>query len=145
MDILENEKERFAKELGALQKTFHDIKQFEDYGQVKHCATQTTGLKDRIDGSLDQLKSFNEREAIFKQPISEYHDLDQLQLQFDPFFKLWEYCIEFDIDKQDWALGPFLKLSHTLIDKKIDTYLKNTVKLSKMFLDQDEPCKYISA
>ena len=53
---------------------------------------------------------------------------------------MWEYCIEYDIDKQDWALGPFLKLNHTFIEKKIDTYLKNTVKLSKMFLDQDEEC-----
>ena len=138
MEALEMEKEKFVKELAHLNQIFAHVKKFNLYENVKEHATQTNQLKEQIDRACDQLRSFNEREAIFKQPISEYHDLNELQTQFDPFFRLWEYCIEFDIDKQDWTLGPFLKLSHAFIEKKIDTYLKNTVKLSKQFTDQNE-------
>ena len=66
MDMLEMEKEKFAKELVNLGRTFEDIKNFNVYEQVKEYATQTNGLKDTIDGAYDLLKSFNEREVIFK-------------------------------------------------------------------------------
>ena len=88
------------------------------------------------------MKSFNDRELIFKQPLSEYHDLNELNNNFDPFYKLWDFSIEYDLDKQEWQNGPFLKLNHALMEKKIDNYLKSTVKLSKIFLDLDEESKF---
>jgi hypothetical protein len=39
---------------------------------------------------------------LFKQPISEYHDLNELNSDFEPFNKLWELAIDFDLDKQEW-------------------------------------------
>lgn len=142
MDNLDLEKEKFAKELVFLQNEFLEIKKFNNYVNVKEYAIQTNHLKEKIDKAYNQLKSFNEREAIFKQPISEYHDLNELNTNFEPFYKIWEYCIEYDIDKQDWTLGPFLKLEHQQIEKKIDYYLKNAIKLSKIFYDKEEECNF---
>jgi len=90
------------------------------------------------------VKSFNDRENIFKQPLSDYHDLNELSSNFEPFYKLWDFCIEYDLDKQEWRNGSFLKQNFQLINQKIEMYLKNSVKLSKFFQDQEEEGPFIN-
>lgn len=111
------------------------------YQNVKEYAIETNHFKDQIDKAVDQVKSFNEREALFKQAQSEYHDLNELQKDFEPFNKLWDISIEFDMDKQEWFNGPFLKLSYDKTAKKIENYLKTTVKIIKQFTELEEERK----
>jgi hypothetical protein len=66
MDVLDLEKEKFTKELTNLDKHFQLIKKFNVYENVKENATETASLKEQIDKAYDQLRSFNERETIFK-------------------------------------------------------------------------------
>jgi dynein heavy chain len=56
------------------------------------------------------VKSFNDRENLFKQPLSDYDDLAKVLTTFEPYHKLWDLAMEFDLDKQDWYNGPFLRL-----------------------------------
>ena len=100
---------------------------------MKEYAIETNHLKDQIEKAIDQVKSFNERELLFKQPQSEYHDLNELQKDFEPYNKLWDLAIEYDLDKQEWYNGPFLKLSFIATEKKIDAYLKSTARIIKQF------------
>ena len=66
MDVLDQEKEKFGKELVFLHNEFVEIKKFDTYASVKEYAIQTNHLKEKIDNAYGLLKSFNEREAIFK-------------------------------------------------------------------------------
>lgn len=45
------------------------------------------------------MRSFNQRESLFKQPVSEYEDLTKLSIEFDPYYKIWDMAMEFEIDK----------------------------------------------
>lgn len=36
---------------------------------------------------------------LFKQPITDYEDLIGLLRDFEPYKKLWELAMEFDLDK----------------------------------------------
>jgi len=137
-DGLDQEKERFAKELVFLNNQFMQIRKFSNYINVKEYAIETNHLKDQIEKAFDQVRSFNEREVLFKQPQSEYHDLNELQKDFEPFNKMWESAIEFDMDKQEWYNGPFLKLNYPLMEKKIDGYLKYSMKNIKLFTELEE-------
>ena len=131
IDQLDIEKERFAFDLQKQIDSFEKIKLLRLYSDVQENTMLTNSLKEIIDNLQSTLKSFNEREVIFKQPISEYVTLNDLEAKFEPFYKIWDYCSEFDIDKQDWTLGPFLKLDFHAIDKKIDNYLRNSLNLMK--------------
>lgn len=46
--------------------------------------------------------------------------------------------MEFDSEKQEWLIGPFLKISYTTTEKKIETYIKTTSKLIKAFTELEE-------
>ena len=56
---------------------------------------------------------------------------------------MWDLAIEFDIEKQEWLNGPFLKISYTITEKKIENYMKTTTKLIKQFTELEEDCKII--
>ena len=53
---------------------------------------------------------------------------------------MWDLAIEFDMDKQEWYNGPFLKLVYPHLEKKIDSYLKYSVKNIKAFTEIEEEC-----
>lgn len=39
---------------------------------------------------------------------------------FEPYRKLWDIAMDFDVDKGDWNGGAFLKLQFTVIEKKVN-------------------------
>ncbi|CAD8161959.1 unnamed protein product [Paramecium pentaurelia] len=134
---LDQEKELFIRELLVLENQVEEIKFYEDYSQVKTYAQNVMGLKEKINNYQDKVRSFNDRENLFKQPLSDYDDLIKIKQDFEPFYKIWDLAIEFDIDKQEWYQGQFMKLQYSQIERKmIQYYQKETLILLKYFQDQ---------
>lgn len=79
------------------------------------------------------MKSFNARESLFKLPLTDYEKLEDLIKKFDPFNKLWELVFEFDGEKNEWCTGPMTKISHPIVEKKIENTLRELIKLKKIF------------
>lgn len=44
-----------------------------------------------------QVESFNHREEMFKQPQSSYEQLDALEANFQPYYRMWSTAIKFDL------------------------------------------------
>ena len=74
-------------------------------------------MKERIEWALSQVKSFNERESLFNLNLSEYVDLDTINEDFEPFFKMWEIAADFDLQRGEWMTGNFLNLNANAIEK----------------------------
>lgn len=121
MTQLELEKDRFLKELKELQHEFGGIKLFKEYSKdkVKDNATVAMSLMDRCYKSLEKVKSFNEREGLFRIAISEYADLDKLLVDFTPYHKMWEIAMEVDMEFDQWTTGPLLRIQYPLVEKKV--------------------------
>ena len=135
---LENSKEKFAKELMGLLEQFELLKKFNNYKNLKDSSTEITAFKDNLESACKKVEGFNTSERLFKQPVSEYEELELLKKDFEPFNKLWDSALEFDYDKQNWLLGSFLKLSYAAIEKKVDNYFRETLKLQKNFGESEE-------
>lgn len=135
---LENSKEKFAKELIGLLDQFEVVKKFNNYKNLKDSSTEITSFKDNLEAAAKKVESFNRSERLFKQPITEYEELEMLKKDFEPFNKLWDMALEFDYDKQNCLLGPFLKLNYSQIEKKVENYFRETLKLQKTFGEIDE-------
>lgn len=69
---LEREKNEFEKELLNLAQCFEQEKQYKDYSNYKEIWTLTMSLHEKIEKSLDTVKSFNRRENLFNLQYSEY-------------------------------------------------------------------------
>jgi dihydroxyacetone kinase-like predicted kinase len=66
MENLEQEKEQFFKDLQELGKSFQVVQRFDNYSKVKVHADEVMSLVDRFDKGQERVKSFNEREVLFK-------------------------------------------------------------------------------
>lgn len=60
-------------------------------------------LEANIREASEQVKSFQEREAMFKQDQGDYEDLNTLKVLFEPFMKLWHIAMEFTDEKYRWT------------------------------------------
>ena len=96
---MESEKERFGKEIQDISKQLKEVKKFDSYKFVKEQATETMKLSERFEKGFETIASFNERENLFKMPISEYEDLTVMHKSFLPFKRLWEVAMDYDLDK----------------------------------------------
>lgn len=94
---------------------------------------ETQFLKDRIESAIQQVKSFNEREELFNQNLSEYVDLDTVNEEFEPFFKMWEIAADFDQQRSDWMTGNFLELNAQNIEKQTKLYIRGINTLITQF------------
>ena len=85
MEKLEKEKEDFIHEISDLNSELEKIKLFDNYRNVKKNANDSGQLTERIDKALAKVKSFNEREVLFKQLVTEYEDLHKFIKTFEPY------------------------------------------------------------
>jgi dynein heavy chain, axonemal len=96
------------------------VKRFDSYKHVNKNATDALALKERFEKAVEKVRSFNERESLFKLPISDNDELTKLMNLFEPYHKLWDLCMEFDLNKQDWYLGSFTKLRYPPVERKVN-------------------------
>lgn len=111
-----------------------------DYKLVKECSTASYNLMEKIVNANQKVRDFNQREMIFKQLPSEYHDLNKLMTEFTPYHQLWSLAFEFDSEYQEWMGGPFLKtLNFSVLEKRVNSYFyKETTRLLKYFGDLED-------
>jgi dynein heavy chain len=66
-------------------------------------------LSEKIEKCVDKVKKFNESETTFKLPLSPHENLQTVQKQFAPYYKLWEIAMEFELEREAWCTGSFVK------------------------------------
>jgi dynein heavy chain len=114
-----------------ITEMFNVVRAFDDYSRTKECTAEVSQLNDVLEASLAKVRSFNEREMIFKLPLSSYDELENLHREFQPYLALWNLAGEFDLEKHLIMNGPFQKLNSTTITKKIGLLLQESIKLSR--------------
>ena len=100
-------------------------------------------LKDKIIESQEKVKSFNQREELFKLQIIEYDELDDLNEKFEPYCKLWETAFWFKENLETWMMDLFNKIQFVPTQKKIDSFYKDTTRLMAKF-EEDDPALIVA-
>ncbi|RHY56820.1 hypothetical protein DYB38_001612 [Aphanomyces astaci] len=136
MDKLSLEKEQFELDLERYEK---DVALFKSYGEIdrteKYVELAST-LYDSIMEAKAKADNFNQREAVFGFRPTEYAMIGKLETDFQPYYRLWTMCSEFNISKQAWLTGPFLELKGPEIDANVTEWWKASYKLSKQLADE---------
>lgn len=84
---------------------------------------------------MEQVRSFNTREEMFRLQVSTYEDLNQLHRDFQIYYALWTEALDFDFERSDWQTGSFIKQSFPEIDTKVRAHQKQVNGLIKAFSD----------
>jgi dynein heavy chain len=135
MDILAAEKEQFDVKLEEIEKGVVEFSTYGDADNVQKYAEAANFLWDDVMEAKKTAQDFNEREAVFGFPATEYTALEQLEKDFTPYFNLWNMLDEFGSSKKQWLNGPFLELDAKAIDKNVKQWNKRGVALGKTLGD----------
>jgi hypothetical protein len=82
-----------------------------------------------------QADNFNTREKVFGFPPTEYTQLLVMKNTFDPFYKLWTMCSDYEESTSTWLTGPFLELDSKTIETDINNWWRQSLKMSKALRD----------
>ncbi|EGR32288.1 hypothetical protein IMG5_089580 [Ichthyophthirius multifiliis] len=133
---LQQEKEQFEQELEQIKEKLEMIKLLSNYKNVKENISEVYQLNDKIKHAFDKNKKIIKREIMLKQNVSNYQNIENTYLEFLPYQKLWEYCIGFEMDLQDWTQSPIIFKNFNLIEKKVNQiFYKGSINLCKTFID----------
>jgi dynein heavy chain len=136
MDKLSAEKEEFDVLQDMLQDQVAAFKGYGDATKVQKFAEEANGLFDSLMQAQATAKDFNARDKVFGFPPTEYALLDQMEEDFDPFYKLWNMVADFNQCKVDWLTGSFLGLDAPNIESQVQDWFRTSYKMSKNFADE---------
>jgi hypothetical protein len=54
---------------------------------------------------------------------------------FDPFYKLWTMCSDYEENTSTWLTGPFLELDSKTIETEVNNWWRQSLKMSKALRD----------
>jgi len=86
--ILEQEKDKFKRDLDEYKEKFTRIKQFTDISKVTDFSKISNELEKNLATGFATVENFNRRENLFKMKVSEWPELKELSDNFKPFYDL---------------------------------------------------------
>jgi hypothetical protein len=95
-------------------------------------------LRENLNNAFEKIKQFNDREALFAQPRSEYPDLDELNNTFKPFFELTNIASDVEYSFKDWTQSSLIKQDAAKIATSVSSWHGACFQLSKK-LNEDYP------
>mmetsp|Transcript_43579 Transcript_43579/g.42087 ORF Transcript_43579/g.42087 Transcript_43579/m.42087 type:complete len:239 (-) Transcript_43579:1749-2465(-) len=138
MNRLDNERDQFIKSIEQYKLHFEKIEKFSDMNTVNEFSHDSLELKDKLDKAFEQVKIFNDREAIFELNKSEYGELDELNTKFKPFYELINIAYEVEYSLTQWTRDPLIKQNAGEMTSNINQWHQGCFQLYKK-MNEDYP------
>jgi dynein heavy chain len=133
------ERDRFEGEISRISVDAEAFSRYGELDKLDEISEKLNSLNDRLEAVTVEQQKINSREVLFDFPPTEYPEIGQVQVDFQPYAQLWGMAVEFMKSEPEWMHGSFL----TLDPEKIGDTVRNTsiqsFKLKKKFKDQKEP------
>lgn len=85
--------EKKEKIMLELQKLKQRVDEFNDYGELdmmNQYVQDVRAVQKRLADAQDQIEWINKEEALYKYPVSNFPEVDEINLAIDPFMRLFQ-------------------------------------------------------
>ena len=123
--------------LNSLEQEVQSFSMYTDIERVDVVAKHVTTLRNKIDVAAKQAQEFNDREMLFDQDITEYHQISSLNRSFGPYETLWDTTSKWLLREEELYNGTFTEIDGEEIEGEMDRFSKDintahkTVRLQK--------------
>jgi dynein heavy chain len=117
---------------------------FQDYGILSEVneyvkIIQKNDIKfSELQGTIDAI---NQEEELLEWEKTPFMKLAKTKETLDPFKKLWETALQFQIEYGKWMGGSLIEINAEALDESVSTMYRTALKLIKVFSDQPVPKK----
>eukprot|EP01035_Chromulina_nebulosa_P018879 gene18879-24671_t len=117
----EDEQSDFNQDLLNLQGDIGKLRDFTALSNSSRYATIVRRIHADINLFNDKARLYNQREALFNIPITEYNQLIDFEKSFEPYHDLWDSTDKWLSIKDIWASGPFMDLDPEVVETTVTT------------------------
>ncbi|CAD8132456.1 unnamed protein product [Paramecium pentaurelia] len=135
---LKQDEQDFKETMFEIAELFNQIKQFNDYSQIKTYLPQVNQLTRSFNYAKDQISSFNIRQQMLSMQLTNQAELDNIIFQFKPYEKLWTLVSKFESQKEKWISGSFKSLNYQDMIWKINQFASEIGSMSANFEGENE-------
>jgi dynein heavy chain len=135
LDELNDEKDVFEKLLEQYARDLVKCKELGNYDHWEDSAVTVNELYDGLQNAKRTVADFNAREAVFRFPPTEYPQIENMERELDPFFRLWNMIAEFNSNQKEWMSGSFLAIDAPQVEMDVVEWFKSSAKMAKTLAD----------
>ena len=133
LERLEKQREAFAATTKSLVERVREFSQSGAWEEQDAVCERANALDEALAAAAAKAADFNEREAIFQFPQTDYSIYTKLRQDFEPYNNLWAMVSDFVAQRQEWLSGPFMKLNGAQIETMVMRWWKESFKLKRYF------------
>jgi hypothetical protein len=131
LERLEKQREAFVVATTSLIERVREFAQDGTWEETDSMCERAGSLDEDLIAGAKKAADFNERETIFKFPLTDYSIYDKLRQDFEPYSTLWSMVADFVSQRADWLSGPFMRLNGAKIEVMVMKWWKESFKLKK--------------
>ena len=142
--MLEEDRNLFQKEMTGQQTQFEKaveklndkVDKFGEHtslGAIKQVVAEVKEIEQTLKDYEERARTFNSREALFGQPVTEYEYLPLINKNFEPYRDLWLNSYDWQNWQREWMDGPMVKLDPDEVEKSYTNATRAIAKAGKVF------------
>ena len=135
---LTDDKARFEVDLKRWQSDLAFVKfQMTDFTKSAEYSMKINTFNDQLNEAIKRVQDFNRKEDIFSVELTDKTPVEDLILDYAPYYKMWVLCSDYRFAEDDWMNGPICNLKPNDIAAQLDITYKAAFKMIKAFESND--------
>eukprot|EP01135_Chromosphaera_perkinsii_P000898 Nk52_evm61s152 gene=Nk52_evmTU61s152 len=127
-----------------IEKMEAQVEEFKEYGdldEMPHYVKLVLGIQKELSDLEEYIEVINKEEAVFGWEATESDKLMELAQAIEPYQKLYTLATKWSRDYKKWMDAGFMGLNAEDVDKEVDEFWREIVKLAKSLEKLPEPRK----
>ena len=112
-----------------------DFHKHTDLGRITKVVASVKDIEKALTEYNERARTFNNREALFGNPTTEYEQLARISKDFEPYRDMWLNAADWQKWSRDWLDGPLTNLDPDEVEKQFTGALRVMAKAMKTFKD----------
>ncbi|XP_069499778.1 dynein axonemal heavy chain 12 [Ambystoma mexicanum] len=130
---LTGKKEKLMMELEKLSRRMEEFAECSELEMMTQYNTDVRTVQKRIQESEETKDFINKEEALYKQELSSYPELDSIKVNIEPYQKAFALIYKWQRTEKRWMDGAFLDLNGEVMEAEVDDFFREIYKMQRLF------------
>jgi dynein heavy chain len=132
---MHQEQLEFEESMNVLNGEVNSFGQFKDVKRVDQVYDYAKQIEAKLLKAEEDSRTFNSREGLFDEEVTEYDQLAGIRKSFEPYNNLWSATFFWVKNYKVWTTGSFLELDGEQLERDVQSNY-NTINKAFKFFDK---------
>ncbi|XP_078517697.1 dynein axonemal heavy chain 12 [Lissotriton helveticus] len=126
-------KEKLMMELEKLGRRMQEFAECSELDMMQQYNNDVRTVIKRIQEAEETMEFINKEEALYKQELSTYPELEFIKVNIEPYQKVFGLILKWQRTEKRWMDGAFLDLNGESMEAEVDDFFREIYKMQRFF------------